>query len=321
MQKILITGANGQIGSELREELVEKYGSENVVGTDLKYPKNYDENLLGPLEIQDVADKVGLEKIIDKYHVDTVFHLVGILSAKGERDPELAWNINVNSLKYILDFARERKMRIFWPSSIAVFGPTSPKENTPQATILEPTSMYGVTKVTGELLCNYYFNKYGVDVRSLRFPGLISYKTPPGGGTTDYAVEIFYEAIKHQTYTCFLRKETVLPMMYMPDAIRAILKLMAAPVDRLTVHTSYNLTAISFSVAELAEEIKKHIPDFKLETDPDTRQQIADSWPKTIDDSIARNDWGWQHEYDLAAIVADMLVNLKRKASQQNQTA
>ncbi|MFQ5633629.1 MAG: NAD-dependent epimerase/dehydratase family protein, partial [bacterium] len=225
MNKILITGVNGQIGSELREQLVQLHGSENIVGVDLQEPENYDENVFGPLAIQDVTDRQGMERLIDKHHIDTVFHLVGILSAKGERNPELAWNVNVISLKHILDFAKEKKLRVFWPSSIAVFGPTSPKENTPQQTILEPTSMYGVTKVTGELLCNYYFHKYNVDVRSLRFPGLISYKTPPGGGTTDYAVEIFYEAIRHRDYTCFLRADTVLPMMYMPDAIRAILLL------------------------------------------------------------------------------------------------
>ncbi|MFQ5629673.1 MAG: NAD-dependent epimerase/dehydratase family protein [bacterium] len=314
MNRILITGANGQIGSELREELVKIYERSHVISVDLKKPEYYNENAMGPFELQDVADRQGMELLIDKHHIDTVFHLVGILSAKGERNPELAWNVNVNSLKHILDFAKEKKLRVFWPSSIAVFGPTSPKESTPQATILEPSSMYGLTKVTGELLCNYYCHKYNVDVRSLRFPGLISYKTPPGGGTTDYAVEIFYEAIRHKSYTCFLRKETVLPMMYMPDAIRAILQLMAAPAESLRIRTSYNLTASSFSVNELAEEIKKHIPDFKLLADPDERQKIADSWPKTIDDSIARKDWGWRHEYDLVAMVKGMLVNLKQIA-------
>lgn len=311
MNKILITGVNGQIGSELREQLVQLHGSENIVGVDLQEPENYDENVFGPLAIQDVTDRQGMERLIDKHHIDTVFHLVGILSAKGERNPELAWNVNVISLKHILDFAKEKKLRVFWPSSIAVFGPTSPKENTPQQTILEPTSMYGVTKVTGELLCNYYFHKYNVDVRSLRFPGLISYKTPPGGGTTDYAVEIFYEAIRHRDYTCFLREDTVLPMMYMPDAIRAILLLMAAPAENLSIRTSYNLTAISFAVTELAEEIKKHFPDFQLLADPDERQKIAETWPKSIDDSTARKDWGWRHEYDLAAMTRDMLKNLE----------
>lgn len=314
MNKILITGANGQIGSELREELVKRHGPEMVIGVDLHYPEDYDEYICGRLFIQDVTDRQAMQKIIDDHQVGIIFHLVGILSAKGERFPDLAWEVNVNSLKIILDFALERKLRIFWPSSIAVFGPTSPKENTPQATILEPTSIYGVSKVTGELLCNYYHHRYGIDVRSLRFPGLISYKTPPGGGTTDYAVEIFHQALARKSYTCFLREDTVLPMMYMPDGIRAVLELMAAPAENLSVRTSYNLTAISFSVRELAAEIKKYIPEFTLHTDPDERQAIADSWPRSIDDSVARRDWGWRHTYDLAAITRDMLNKLQAHA-------
>lgn len=311
MKRILITGANGQIGSELRETLAAQYGSDQVISIDLNKPAGYDAKKLGVLESVDVTDRQAIEKIIDQYQVGTVFHLVGILSGKGELNPDLAWNVNVSSLKYVLDFAKEKSLRVFWPSSIAVFGPTSPKEQTPQITTLEPTSMYGVTKVAGELLCNYYFNKYRVDVRSLRFPGLISYKTPPGGGTTDYAVEIFYEALKRQAYTSFLKRDTVLPMMYMPDAIRAILELMTSPSDDLTIRTSYNLTAISFSVAELATEIQKHIPAFQLSTDPDHRQKIADSWPRSIDDSIARRDWGWRHAFDLSAMTREMLKNLQ----------
>ena len=313
MKRILITGANGQIGSELRETLVSQLGSENVVSIDLSRPSGYDAKKLGALELVDVTDKQAMQNVVEAYRIDTIFHLVGILSAKGERNPDLAWDVNVNSLKYILDFAREKKLRIFWPSSIAVFGPTSPKQQTPQTTPLEPTSMYGVTKVAGELLCNYYFNKYQVDVRSLRFPGLISYKTPPGGGTTDYAVEIFYEALKSNAYTSFLRADTVLPMMYMPDAIRAILELMTSPAQNLTVRTSYNLTAISFSVQEIAAEIQKYLSEFKLNIDPDQRQQIADSWPRTIDDSVARRDWHWRHKYDLAAMTKDMLENLQAR--------
>ena len=311
MNKILITGVNGQIGSELREQLVQLHGSKKIVGVDLQEPENYDDNVFGQLEIQDVTDRQGMERLIEKHNIGTVFHLVGILSAKGERNPELAWNVNVISLKHILDFAKERNLSVFWPSSIAVFGPTSPKENTPQQTVLEPTSMYGVTKVTGELLCNYYFHKYGVDVRSLRFPGLISYKTPPGGGTTDYAVEIFYEALRRNVYTCFLREDTVLPILYMPDAVRAICQLMDSQAARRYCRTSDKCRAFSFSVKELAEEIKKHIPEFKLYADPDERQKIAETWPRTIDDSTARKDWGWQHDYDLAAMTQDMLLNLR----------
>lgn len=313
MKKILITGANGQIGSELKEALERRLGEKNVVCIDLHHPANYRQGKSGPFEIVDVTDRQRLEYVVTRYEIGTVYHLVGILSAKGERSPDLAWNVNVGSLKNILDMAKERDLRVFWPSSIAVFGPTSPKMNTPQATVLEPTSIYGVTKVAGELLCNYYFHKFHVDVRSLRFPGLISYQTLPGGGTTDYAVEIFYEALRCRTYTSFLREETVLPMMYMPDAIRAILDLMAAPAASISVRTSYNLTAVSFSVQEIADEIRKHLPDFRLTCDPDYRQPIADSWPKVIDDSIARRDWGWQHKFDLAGLTEEMLQKLEEK--------
>lgn len=307
MEKLLVTGANGQLGSELIDALIAIHGEENVIGLDLRNssdPMRY-------FEIQDVTDKAGMQAIVEKHKITTIYHLVGILSAVGEKNPSLAWDVNVNSLKNILDISRDQGIKLFWPSSIAVFGPTSPKLNTPQKTTLEPSSIYGVSKVAGELLCKYYFDKYAVDVRSLRFPGLISHKTPPGGGTTDYAIAIFHEALKTRRYTSFLSKESILPMMYMPDAINAVLKLMAADKKNISIRTSYNLTAISFSVEQIAEEIKKHFKDFKLMCKPDFRQDIADSWPDTIDDSQARADWGWTHSYELKDIVTEMFENLR----------
>ncbi|MEM3362466.1 MAG: NAD-dependent epimerase/dehydratase family protein [Candidatus Anstonellaceae archaeon] len=308
MKKILITGSNGQIGSELIEELVKLYGKENVIGLDITEPKEEKYQFVK----LDATDFEGLKKVIEKYDVGEIYHLVSLLSATGEKNPDLAWHINMSSLKNVLDIARERKIKVFWPSSIAAFGPTTPKENTPQRTILEPNTMYGVTKVAGELLCNYYFYKYQVDVRSVRFPGIISWKTPPGGGTTDYAVAIFYEAIQNKYYKCFVREDTVLPMMYMPDAIRAIIEIMKAEREKIKIRTSYNLAAISFKAKDLELELKKYI-DFEIEYSPDYRQQIADSWPKTIDDSQARKDWGWKHKYDLAAMTKDMYTNLTKK--------
>ncbi|MEM3075859.1 MAG: NAD-dependent epimerase/dehydratase family protein, partial [Candidatus Bilamarchaeaceae archaeon] len=252
--------------------------------------------------------------VVKKYGIDTIYHLASILSAKGEQNPELAWHVNIGTLKNVLDIARDQKLeRVFWPSSIAAFGPTTPRERTPQRTILEPGTMYGVTKVTGELLCNYYFRKWGVDVRSVRYPGLISYKAPPGGGTTDYAVAIFHAALKDKKYECYLREDSALPMMYMPDAIRGTIQLMEADASKITIRTSYNLAAISFTPKEIAEEIRKHIPEFTCTYKPDFRQAIADSWPKSIDDSQARKDWGWTHEYDLAKMTKDMLEKLKAK--------
>ncbi|MEM4137425.1 MAG: NAD-dependent epimerase/dehydratase family protein [Candidatus Anstonellaceae archaeon] len=308
MKKILITGSNGQIGSELIEELVRLYGKENVIGLDITEQKEEKYQFVK----LDATDFEGLKKVIEKYDVGEIYHLVSLLSATGEKNPDLAWHINMSSLKNVLDIARERKIKVFWPSSIAAFGPTTPKENTPQRTILEPNTMYGVTKVAGELLCNYYFYKYQVDVRSVRFPGIISWKTPPGGGTTDYAVAIFYEAIQNKYYKCFVREDTVLPMMYMPDAIRAIIEIMKAEREKIKIRTSYNLAAISFKAKDLELELKKYI-DFEIEYSPDYRQQIADSWPKTIDDSQARKDWGWKHKYDLAAMTKDMYTNLTKK--------
>ncbi len=309
MQKILVTGGFGQMGSDLVPALQKKFGKENVVSLAHKVkPDNFD----GIVEIGEVTDKKQMADIIKKYEIDTVYHLASLLSATGEANPQLAWDVNINGLKNILDIAVEKKLRVFWPSSIAVFGPTTPRDNTPQRTVLEPTTMYGVTKLAGELLCQYYTNKYALDIRSLRYPGLISYKAEPGGGTTDYAVAIFYEAIKSGKYECFVSKDTMLPMMYMDDAIEATLKLMEAPWDSLTIHTSYNLAAISFTAEQLASEIQKRMP-LEVTYKPDSRQKIADSWPKTIDDSVARFDWGWSHKFDLVKICDVMIENLSIK--------
>jgi len=252
--------------------------------------------------------------VVDRYEIDTVYHMAAILSATGERKPQLVWNVNVNGLYKILEIARERKItRVFYPSSIAAFGPETPKDDTPQETVMRPTTMYGISKVTGEMLGSYYFQRFGLDVRSVRYPGIISSETPPGGGTTDYAVEIFYEAIKHKRYTCFVREDTVLPMMYMPDCIRATIMLMEANLSQLKHHADFNLSGLSFSARELADEIQKHIPEFACEYKPDFRQEIANSWPRTIDDRAAREEWGWEPQYDLAAMVADMLEKLGKK--------
>ncbi len=311
MKRILITGSNGQIGSDLITVLAARYGIENVIGLDLEAPRAFDRRKeVKNYEIMDVTNKEGLQEIIKKHEINTVYHLASILSATGEMKPDLAWQVNIVGLKNMLDLAKDYEMQVFWPSSIAAFGPNSPKVNTPQMTVLDPNTMYGVTKVSGELLCNYYFEKYDIDVRSLRYPGLISYKTPPGGGTTDYAVEIFYEAIKKKEYTCFVSADTRLPMMYMPDAIKATLDIMQVEPEKIKIRTSYNLAAISFSAKELAAEIKRHIPQFVCRYEPDFHQEIADSWPKEIDDSQAREDWGWQHEYDLAAMTEDMIEKL-----------
>jgi len=312
MKKILVTGALGQIGSELIPELRKKYGKENVVAVGHHKEPSVEFKNSGPFENADSRNKEELRALIEKYNIDTIYHLVGVLSAVGEKNPNLAWDVNINGLKNILDLAVEYKIeRLFWPSSIASFGPTTPLFETPQKTILEPTTMYGITKVSGELLCQYYFVKYGLDVRSLRYPGIISWKTPPGGGTTDYAVAIYYEAVKNGSYDCFVKEDTVLPMMYMDDAVRATLELMDAPKEKILIRTAYNLTAISFSAKELADNVTKYINNFKCTFTPDERQKIADSWPKTIDDRQAREDWGWSHEYDLDKISIEMIKNLK----------
>lgn len=316
MKKILVIGATGQIGSDLVPELRKKYGNENVVAVSRKTEPN-EELKQGPCEFADAVKKEEVEGLVKKYEIDTVYHLASILSATGEKNPELAWNTNMESLKNVLDLAKEHKLKIFWPSSIAAFGPTTPRDNTPQRTILEPNTMYGVTKVAGELLCNYYFEKFGVDVRSLRYPGIISYKALPGGGTTDYAVAVFYEALEKKKYTFFVKEDTVLPMMYMPDCIKGTVDIMEADSSKIKVRTSYNFAGISFSAKELAEEVKKRIPEFEASYEPDYRQKIADSWPKTIDDSDARSDWEWKHEYDLEKMTSDMLEKLKAKLSKE----
>lgn len=314
MKKILVTGALGQIGSELIPELRKRFGTENVVAVGHHKEPSEEFKNAGPFEMADCQNKEEINTLIEIYEIDTIYHLVGVLSAVGEKNPNLAWNVNVNGLKNVLDLAVEHKIeRVFWPSSIAAFGPTTPLENTPQKTVLEPTTMYGVTKVAGELLCQYYFVKYGLDVRSLRYPGIISWKTPPGGGTTDYAVAIYYEAVQKGSYDCFVREETVLPMMYMDDAVRATLLLMDAETEKITVRTAYNLAAISFSAGELAESVARQVPGFSCAFNPDERQKIADSWPKSIDDSQAREDWGWRHEFDLDKISVEMIRNLKNR--------
>lgn len=310
-EKILIIGASGQIGVELTLALRKIYGNNNVIASDLR-----EENELlkgtGPYVSLDVMNKEMLHVQVIRQNVTQIYLLAAILSATGEKNPNLAWHLNMQGLLNVLELAKEEKLhKIYWPSSIAVFGPTSPKKNCPQQTIIEPTTVYGISKYAGEFWCNYYHHRYGVDVRSLRYPGLISYKSAPGGGTTDYAVEIFHEALEHKKYECFLKEDTYLPMMYMPDAIRATIELMEAPADKITVRTSYNLSGMSFSPKEIAAEIHKHIPGFSISYKPDYRQAIANSWPQSIDDSVARRDWNWREEYNLAAMTKDMLENLK----------
>ena len=315
--RILVTGATGQIGSELTVTLREKYGKDNVIamGHRRKPSKTLEES--GPYVSGDVRDRENLEKIIRENDVDTVYHMAAILSATGEKNPQLCWDVNINGLYNLLEIARERKLKIFCPSSIAVFGPKTPKENTPQDTVLTPTTMYGITKVSGELLGEYYVQKYGVDVRGVRYPGIISSETPPGGGTTDYAVEMFYYAVKGEKYTCFVREDIVLPMMYMPDCLKATIQLMEADFSRLKHHTNFNVSGMSFSAKELEEEIKKYRPDFECEYKPDFRQKIAETWPRTIDDSCARQEWGWKPDYDLEKMVKDMLERLEKRLSRE----
>jgi len=310
-EKILVIGASGQIGVELTMALRNMYGNANVVASDLR-----EENELlkgtGPYVSLDVMNKEMLHVQVIRQNITQVYLLAAILSATGEKNPHLAWHLNMQSLLNVLDIAKEEKLsKIYWPSSIAVFGPTSPKQNCPQQTVIEPSTVYGISKYAGEFWCNYFHNRYGVDVRSLRYPGLISYKSEPGGGTTDYAVEIFYKAVQEKKYECFLKEDTYLPIMYMPDAIRATIELMEADAKNISVRTSYNLSGMSFSPADIAKEISKHIPEFSISYKPDYRQQIAESWPQSIDDSVARNDWGWKEDYDLAAMTTDMLANLK----------
>lgn len=309
MPKILITGACGQLGTELVSALQEKYGSRNVFASDLKNTTNYPEQ---QFEILDVMDKNRLFFVLQKYNITQVYHLAAILSAKGERNPHFAWQINIEGLINILEAARIYRLdKVYWPSSIAVFGPSTPKVETPQYTVTEPTTVYGISKLAGERWCEYYYHHYGVDVRGLRYPGLIGYKGMPGGGTTDYAVEIFYKALQGKPLTCYIDKDTPLPMMYMDDAVRATIEIMEAEKEDISVRSSYNLSAISFTPAQLENEIRNHIPELDVSYEPDFRQEIAASWPGSIDDSAARNDWGWQHEFDLSKMVETIIANLK----------
>ncbi len=298
--------------------LRKRYGTTQVIESVRQAVPSLAGNSLS-YEVLDVTNKQRLQEIVERYHINTIYHLAGLLSAKGEQNPGLCWNINVNGLKNVLDVAKSHRLQVFWPSSIAVFGPHTPKIDTPQITVEDPSTVYGITKVTGELLCDYYAHRFGVDVRSLRLPGIISYSTPPGGGTTDFAVEIFYAALKHGNYTCFVRPETRLPMMYMPDATQAILHLMEADSASIKVRSSYNIAAVSFSAEELVAEIQKHLPNFTCDYAPDFRQAIADSWPCAIDDSHSRADWGWKHTYDLSALVADMLARLDEQMRRTGQ--
>ncbi|WP_047246617.1 NAD-dependent epimerase/dehydratase family protein [Maribacter thermophilus] len=308
---ILIIGACGQIGTELTMTLRKKYGNDYVIASDIR---EGNETLMnsGPFEILDATDSNALEEIIAYYKISEIYLMAAMLSATAEKFPMRAWNLNMNSLFNVLNLAKEKKVdKIFWPSSIAVFGPNTPKEATPQNTIMEPSTVYGISKQSGERWCEYYFKKFDVDVRSIRYPGLISWKTMPGGGTTDYAVEIYHKALEEGTYNCFLKKDTVLPMMYMDDAIKATLQIMEADADDIKVRSSYNLAAMSFKPEDIAKSIQQHIPDFTITYEPDFRQAIADSWPSSIDDSDARADWGWKADFDMENTTSTMLKNLK----------
>lgn len=310
--KILVIGASGQIGVELTLALRKIYGNASVVASDLREQNPLLEGT-GPYVSLDVMNKEMLHVQVIRQNFTQIYLLAAILSATGEKSPGLAWNLNMTGLLNVLDIAREEKIhKVYWPSSIAVFGPSSPRQQCPQRTIIEPVTVYGISKYAGEFWCNYFFQRFGVDVRSIRYPGLISYKSAPGGGTTDYAVEIFHEALEEKKYECFLKEDTYLPMMYMPDAIRATIELMEAPADKISIRTSYNVSGMSFSPKEIAAEIQKHIPEFAISYKPDYRQAIADSWPQSIDDSVARADWGWKEEYDLERMTSDMLLNLGR---------
>lgn len=311
--KILITGAGGQLGSELALALSEKYGKENIIATDIN-PKAQSLFDFCHFELLDVTNLQKLSEIVENHNITQIYHLAALLSAVGEQRPLFTWELNMNGLLNVLETARKYKLdKVYWPSSIACFGSHTPAQNTPQHTVTDPNTVYGITKISGELWCQYYFEKFGVDVRSLRYPGLIGYKTLPGGGTTDYAVDIYHKALKGEVFHCFLSENTYLPMMYMPDAVKATLSLMDAPKEEVKIRTSYNIAAISFSPKEIYESIVKFVPDFKIVYQPDFRQAIADSWPDSIDDSAARNDWNWQPDFDLDAMTQDMLYHLKNK--------
>lgn len=309
-EKILIIGASGQIGSELTIKLRQKYGAENVIASDIR-EGNVEMMQSGPFEYLDATDKAAILMMIHKHHITTIYLMAAMLSATAEKQPKKAWDINMNTLLYILDFAKEKIIqKVYWPSSIAVFGESTPRKDTPQKTILEPATVYGISKLSGERWCAYYHDKYGVDVRTLRYPGIISWKTLPGGGTTDYAVEIFHKALSEKKYSCFLAPETTLPMMYMDDALKATVDLMDGPAFK--TYVAYNVAAVSFNPRELATEIQKHIPGFEISYNTDFRQEIADTWPESINDSLARAEWNWQPVYDTGGIVKVMLENLKK---------
>lgn len=309
-KRILIIGASGQIGTELTIKLREIYGNSKVIASDIREP-NEKHILDGPFEVLDAMNYEALEDIVITYEITDIYLMAAMLSATAEKFPMKAWSLNINSLFNVLELAKENKIKkVFWPSSIAVFGPSTPQQNTPQKTIMEPTTVYGISKLTGERWCEYYYNRYGVDVRSIRYPGLISYKTPPGGGTTDYAIDIFNKAIKHKKYICFLNAETTLPMMYMDDAIRATINIMETPQETIKIRSSYNLAAMSFSPDEIARNIQKYIPDFSIEYQPDFRQAIANSWPQSIDDLQARTDWDWKPTISLDEMTQLMIKNL-----------
>ncbi|MBT8182404.1 MAG: NAD-dependent epimerase/dehydratase family protein [Eudoraea sp.] len=309
-KSILILGACGQIGTELTLALRERYGNDQVVASDIREGS---ESLMnsGPFELLDATNYEAIEDVVMYHEIEEVYLMAAMLSATSEKFPERAWNLNMNSLFNVLNLAKENKIeKIFWPSSIAVFGPNSPKDNTPQSTVMEPSTVYGISKQSGERWCSYYYHKFGVDIRSVRYPGLISWKTLPGGGTTDYAIEIFHEALNKGNYTCFLNEDAKLPMMFMDDAIRATIKLMDCNPGQLTVRSSYNLSAMSFSPADISASIKKHIPNFKISYSPDFRQEIAETWPRSIDDTKAKEDWGWEPQFNLENTTAEMLKNL-----------
>ena len=309
--KILIIGACGQIGTELTQKLRKIYGTENVIASDIR-KLNVDVVNSGPFEVINALDFNQIEHLVEVHQITDVYLMAALLSATAEKNPAFAWDLNMNSLFHVLNLAKAGKIKkIFWPSSIAVFGPTTPKENTPQYTIMEPSTVYGISKQSGERWCEYYHNLFGVDVRSIRYPGLISWSSPPGGGTTDYAVDIYHKALENQSYECFLSAETKMPMMYMDDAIAATIQIMQAPVEQIKIRSSYNLAAMSFTPTEIAAEIQKHIPDFTISYAPDFRQKIADSWPASMDDSRAREDWGWNHHFTLDNMTVDMLEHLK----------
>ncbi len=312
-ENILVIGASGQIGTDLVMKLRALYGNAHVIASDIKStsPEVLES---GPFEQLDIMQEARLHEVVDKHKVSQVYLLAALLSATAEKNIELGWSLNMRSLSYVLDLARYGKVKkIYWPSSIAVFGPTTPRINTPQYTIMEPNTVYGISKQAGERWCEYYHHKFGVDVRSIRYPGLISWQTHPGGGTTDYAVHIFHEALKHGQYESFLTQDTMLPMMYMPDAIRATLEIMEAPSEQIKIRSSYNVAGMSFNPNDIGEAIRKHMPQFEITYKPDERQVIANSWPQSIDDSLAREHWNWAHKYDMETMVNDMLVNLKKK--------